>query len=133
MTSQEIQNTMAEVLSKQVYLPDVSPDKIIVNETIPQNQFKITVRLSKTYSILPTPDQIINEYNRTGKKGEGAPWLLFGMIQIVGDKLRITTRIIRTETSVIARSSLGDGDNSAAGLNKAFQIALTNLGINFVS
>ena len=132
MTTKEIQNIMAEVLSKRVYLPDVSPDKLIIRETIPNQQFKITVRLSKIYAVLPTPDQIVSEYNKTGKKGVGAPWLMFGMIQIAGDKLRVTTRIVRTETSEIVKASSGDGENSLAGIAQAFQTALLNLNINFV-
>jgi hypothetical protein len=132
MNSEEIQNTMAEVLSKRIFLPNVSPDKIIVKAEIPNQYYRITIRLGKNYKILPTPQQIIEVYDQTGKKGEGAPWLMFGMVQVVGNKIRVTTRIVKTESSDIVRASLGDGENTSEGLLKVFQTAQLKLNIGYV-
>jgi hypothetical protein len=132
MTEAEIQYTMAEVLSKRLFLPNVSPDKITVKTEAPNQAYRLTIRLGKDYKVLPTPEKVIDEYNRTGKQGEGAPWLMFGMVQVAGNKVRVTARIVKTETGDVVRASLGDGENSAEGLLKAFETALLKLNIGYV-
>jgi hypothetical protein len=132
MTSVEIQNAMAEVLSKRIYLPNVSADKITIKTELPNQVYRIVIRLGKNYKVLPMPEQVIEEYNRTGQKGEGAPWLMFGMVQVVGNKVRVTTRIVKTETSEIVKTGLGDGENSPEGLLNAFETALLKLNIGYV-
>ncbi len=132
VTPEEIQNAMAEVMSKKLALPNVAADSIMI-ETKQAGQFyRIAVRLNSTYKVLPTPDQVIKTYDQTGQKGEGAKLLMFGAVQIVGNQLRASTRIVRTETGEILKASIGDGETSHEGLVKAFEIALLRLNIAYV-
>ena len=133
ITSSEIQKAMAEVLSKRIYLPNVSPDSIIVQTVQPGQFYRITIRLNADNKVLPTPDQIIKTYDQTGKKGEGAKWLMFGAVQVTGEKLRVSNRIVRTETSEVIKASHGDGETSYEGLLKAFEVCLLNLYIAYVA
>lgn len=133
ITQCEIQKVMAAAMAKGLGQSNVSADSIIVETQYPNQFYKITVRLNSLFKVLPTPEQVKKKYQQTGIQGEGAKWLMFGAIQVVGNQLRVTTRIVKTETSEINRASLGDGENSYEGLNKAFEKAILGLNIVFVA
>lgn len=132
VTPEEIQKAMAEVMSKKLALPNVAADSIMIETKLTGQFYRIAVRLNSTYKVLPTPDQVIKTYNQTGQKGEGAKLLMFGAVQVVGNQLRASTRIVRTETSEILKASVGDAETSYEGLVKAFEIALLRLNIAYV-
>lgn len=119
-------------MSKRAYLPNASPDSIMVETKYPGQFYRIGVRLNPQYKVLPKPENIIKTYEQTGKRGEGAKLLMFGAVQVVGDRLRVTTRIVQTETGIVQRTSLGDGENSYEGLLKAVEISLMSLNIAYV-
>lgn len=123
---------MADVMAKRAYLPNASPDSVMIETKYPGQFYRIAVRMNSTYKVLPTPENIIKTYEQTGKKGEGAKLLMLGAVQVVGDRLRVTTRIVQTETSVVQRASMGDGEASYDGLYKAIEKALMSLNVAYV-
>jgi hypothetical protein len=133
ITTSEIQNSMAEIMAKRAFLPNAVPSSIMVESQMPNQYFKISVRLNSFYKVLPTPDQVKNIYQQTGQRGEGAKLLMFGSVQVIGDRVRVTTRIVRTETSEVLRASLGDGIATPEGLREAFSKALLGLNIAYVA
>ena len=133
VTTEEVNKAIAEVLSKRIYLPNVAPEAIGVETVAPGQFIRFHLRMSKDYKVLPSPEQVKRTYNQSGKKGEGAKYLMLGALQIAGDKLRATARIVEVETSVVKMASKGDGDLGYEGLCKAFENAFRNLLISYVA
>lgn len=129
----EIKNTIADVLSRRVYLPNAAPEAIEIKTVQPGQLYHFHLRLDKNFGVLPLPETVKKTYEQTGKKGAGARYLMLGVLQVVGGKVRATARIVETESSAIQRAGMGDGEMSADGLAKAFEQALIKLGINYVA
>lgn len=127
VTAPDIQKALSKTLSKRSFMPKVTSSMITVDTDQPGQFYKFSARLSANFTVLPTPDQVVKTYNDTGKKGQGAKWLLLGAVQVPGEQLRVTVRIVRTETSEVVRASKGDGDTSYEGLCDAFQAACAEL------
>jgi hypothetical protein len=133
ITPSEIQKAMGEAMLKRASLPGASPDSVIIETKYPGQFYHLFVRMNSAYKVLPTPDNVIKTYNQTGQKGEGAKLLMMGAVQIVGNRVRVTVRIVQTETTVVLRSSLGDGDaTSYEGLYEAVGKALMSLNVAYV-
>ena len=132
VTAEEANKAIAEVLSKRIFLPDVAPDSIGV-ETVVMGQFlRFHLRMNKNYKVLPSPEKVKNTYEQSGKQGEGAKYLMLGALQITGDQLRATARIVAVETALVKQAAKGDGEVSYEGLCKAFETAFRNLLISYV-
>lgn len=131
--AEEVNKAVAEVLSRRLYLPNVSPEAIGVETTIVGQYLKFHLRMNKNYQVLPSVESVKQTYGQTGKQGEGAKYLLLGALQIIGDKIRVTARVVEVETGAVRRAAKGDGDASYEGLCKAFEDALKNLLICYVA
>ncbi|HRH40566.1 MAG TPA: hypothetical protein PKY82_02900 [Pyrinomonadaceae bacterium] len=132
ITAAEIQNSLAEMMSKKAFLPNASPNSIMIETQSPNQFYRFSVRLNSIYKVLPTPAQVKKTYEQTGQKGEGSMWLMFGAVQVMGDRVRVTIRIVKTETGVVAKASFGDGEATFEGLSKAIEKALLGLSITYV-
>lgn len=133
ITPSEIQKALGEAMSKRASLPGASPDSVMIETKYPGQFYHLAVRMNPAYKVLPTPENVIKTYNQTRQKGEGAKLLMLGAVQIVGNRVRVTVRIVQTETAVVLRASSGDGDASSyEGLYEAAGKALMNLNIAYV-
>ncbi len=133
ITAESVNKAIAEVLSRRLYLPNVSPEAIGVETTIAGQYLKFHLRMNKDYKVLPAIDRVKQTFKQTGKQGEGAKYLLLGVLQIAGDKIRVTARIVEVETAVLKKTGKGDSDANYEGLCKAFEDALKNLLICYVA
>ena len=133
ITAGDLNKAIAEVLFQGFYMPSASPEAVGV-ETVFAGQFlKYHVRMSKNYKVLPPIERVEQIYRQTGKQGESAKYLLLGALEIVGDKIRVSGRIVEVETGAIRITGMGNGDASYEGLCKAFKEALKSLFIGYVA
>jgi hypothetical protein len=133
ITNEDVNKAIAEVLSRRVYMQNVSPEAISIETVVAGQYLKFHLRMSKDYKVLPPVDAVKSTYEQTGKQGEGAKYLMLGAVQIVGGKLRVTARIVAVETGVIKQAAKGDGDASYEGLCNAFNEAMRNFLIVYVA
>ena len=133
ITAENVNKAIAEVLSRRLYLPNVSPDAIGVETAIAGQYLKFHLRMNRNYQVLPSIDRVKKIYEQSGKKGEGSKYLMLGALQIVGDKIRATARIVEVETGLVKQAAKGDSDASYDGLCNAFEEAMKNLLIAYVA
>jgi hypothetical protein len=132
VTGEELQKIIAEVVSKRVFWPNVSPDMIIMKPA-PGYGFQFHLRLSKNYEILPPSEVSIRIYEQTGKKAKGVWWVIHGGLMIIDPRIRAHLRIVSIETFEIKRVAMGNADLSRDGIIKAFEEAFLQLGIGMVA
>jgi hypothetical protein len=95
------------------------------------NLLKYQVRLGKDHNLLPAKDWVkkhVDNGDLTSPQ-EGGRFMLLGAVQVVGDTVRVTMRIIDVETAVVLFTSKGDGRGCPDGLQEAVETALA--GLNF--
>lgn len=133
VTAEEVNKAITEVLSQRIFLPGVSPGAVKVEAVVSGQFLRFHLRMNKNYKVLPSIEQAIKIYDQTGQLAEGSKYAMFGAVQVAGDKLRATARIVVVETAVINQASKGDGEVSYEGLCKAFETAFRNLFISYVA
>lgn len=133
INAENVNKAIVEVLSRRLYLPNVSPESIGVETKIAGQYLKFHLRMNKNYKVLPSIERVRKTYGQTGKQGEGAKYLLLGALQITGDKIRVTARIVEVETGILQRAAKGDDGTSSEGLCRAFEAAMKSLLICYVA
>ena len=133
VSPEEVNKIIVEVLSRRVYLPNVSSESVSVQYPWQGHRFHFQVRLNKHYKVLPPAEVSKKIYEKTGKKAEGVWYLMLGSLTILDNVLRVFVRIVEVETSVIKHAVHADGDLIDEGLRTAFEQALVKLGINYVA
>jgi hypothetical protein len=81
-----------------------------VKVTLDSDLYKLAVRLSSSFNPLPQ----VHDDTQSLQDGsvQGAAYLLQGAVQIIGDQVRVTMRIVSVETSEILQASSADGSGS---------------------
>lgn len=133
VTAEEIKKALAEVLSQRVLLKNASSKSVMVETKFFNQYYRFSIRLNRNFKVLPTPEEVIKIYEKTGQRGDGAKWLMFGGVQIAGGRLRASARIVETETSDVRTAATGDSETSYEGLRSAFESALMKLHIGYIA
>jgi|SRR5580700_288048 hypothetical protein len=86
-----------------------------VQVTLDSGLYKLAVRLSSSFNPLPQ----VHDETQSLQDGsvQGAAYLLQGAVQIIGDQVRVTLRIVSVETSEILQASSADGSGSSSVLD----------------
>jgi hypothetical protein len=81
-----------------------------VKVTTSGDVYHLAVRLSSSFNPLPQ----VHDDTQSLQDGsvQGAAYLLQGVVQIIGDQIRVTMRIVSVETSAILQQSLADASGS---------------------
>ena len=81
-----------------------------VKVTTSGDVYHLAVRLSSSFNPLPQ----VHDDTQSLQDGsvQGAAYLLQGVVQIIGDQVRVTMRIVSVETSAILQQSLADASGS---------------------
>lgn len=132
ITAGDLNKAIAEVLSKGFFMTNAAPEAIGIENTFPGQLLKYHARMSSSYKILPSHEKVDQFYRQTNKQSEGAKYLLLGALEIVGDRIRISGRIIDVETAAILRIGIGNSNASYEGLCTAFKEVLKGLHIGYI-
>ena len=118
---------VAGAISAALSAKNVPTDDDEVKATISNGLFHIGVRLSATVQPVPQapPDP---DGDLPPGSVQAAPLLLIGAVQIIDDAVRVTLRIVVTETSEIKEAGSGDATGTTTdAITDAAQIALDAL------
>ena len=104
---------------------DVDDDAVTINEQ-GTGLYHFAVRMSRRNTPLPKiPD---DTSDLAPGSVEGAATLLQGALQILGDRVRVTMRLVSVETSEILEASNGDADGAnESGIGDAVGTALDGM------
>ena len=104
------EDDVAGALTKAFQDHNVPMDDDTVRVTLSDGLYQIGVRLSSSFNPLPkVPD---DTSNLAPGSVQGALYMINGGVQIFGDQVRVTMRIVSVETSEILQSSKADASGS---------------------
>ena len=104
----------------------VPTDDDQVKVTIQDGLFHLSVRLGA--AVKPVGQTAPSDDGDAPGSVEAAPLLLIGTVQVVDDSIRVSLRIVVTETSAIVEAGSGDAVGSTAeAITDAAQIAVEAL------
>ena len=105
------EDDVAGALAKAMQDHDVPVDDDGVKVTLSEHgMYNLMVRLGA--EVRPLPQIPDDTSNLAPGSVEGARYLLQGAVQIVGDEVRVTMRVVSVETSQILEQSKADGSGS---------------------
>ena len=104
------EDDVAGALTKAFQDHNVPMDDNTVNVTLSSGLYQLAVRLSSSFNPLPQVPE--DTSNLAPGSVQGALYMINGGVQIFGDQVRVTMRIVSVETSEILQASKGDGSGS---------------------
>jgi hypothetical protein len=104
------EDNVSSALTRAFKDHDVPMDDDTVKVTSSDGLYKFAVRLSSSFNPLPQ----VHDDTQSLQTGsvQGALYLCQGAVQIIGDQVRVTMRIVSVETSEILQASSADGSGS---------------------
>ena len=119
---------VAGAISAALQAKDVPTDDSEVKATISSGLFHVEVRLSATVKPVSQPPPPDDSGENAPGSVEAAPLLLIGAVQVIDDAIRVTLRIVVTETSQIVEAAGGDATGTTPdAITDAAQIAIGGL------
>lgn len=89
---------------------DVPMDEDSVNVNLDDGLYKVGVRLSRDFRVLPQVPE--DTSNLAPGSVEGALYMIIGSVQIVEQEVRVNLRIVSVETSEILQVGSGSGSGN---------------------
>ena len=117
---------VASALAAALQAKDVPTADSDVKVTVAEGLFHFSVRLSA--NVKPVGQAPASSDGTPPASVQAAPLLLIGAVQVIDDQVRVTMRIVVTETSQIVEASTGDASGKTKdAITDAAQIAIGGL------